>query len=91
MIIELLFSAIIGIINLLLSALPSIPSLDDSVINAFSNFFDTLSMGKGIFFFFIRPSTAITCLSIALIIVNFEHIYKFLMFIIKKIPFINIQ
>lgn len=91
MIIELLLSAIMGLFELVLNLLPVIPALPESFMNSISVFFDMLKSGLGIFYFFIRPSTVAIALPLAFAIVQFEHIYRGIMWIIRKIPFASIK
>lgn len=91
MILELLLSAIKGLLNLVVSLLPSLPELPDAFTGNLDTIFEFLRSSLGLFYFFIRPSTVMLALPISLAIVNFEHIYRFSMWIIRKIPFINVK
>lgn len=68
--------------------IPSFPSgLADSIDNFLSLVFDNLSLLG----FFIRPATIRLVVPILLIVINFELIYKLVMWIIRKLPFISVQ
>lgn len=78
-VLELLF----GWINL-----PSFPVALSGSINSFLNLiFDNLSLLG----FFIRPGTLKLVVPILIILINFEFIYKIIMWIIKKVPFLAVK
>lgn len=68
--------------------LPAFPENLKTTIDTFlSLIFDNLT----ILGFFIRPTTIAITVPILIILLNFEHVYKFTMWIIKKIPMLNIK
>ena len=68
--------------------IPSFPAeLSGSIDGFLSLIFDNLSLLG----FFIRPVTIRLVVPILLIVINFELIYKLAMWIIRKLPFINIK
>lgn len=68
--------------------IPSFPeSLSGSIDSFLSLVFDNLSLLG----FFIRPATIRLVVPILLIVINFELIYKLVMWIVRKLPFISVQ
>lgn len=68
--------------------IPSFPGgLAGSIDSFLSLIFDNLSLLG----FFIRPATIRLVVPVLLIVINFELIYKLVMWIIRKLPFINIK
>lgn len=68
--------------------IPQVPETITSSINTFLNLiFDNLSLLG----FFIRPTTLKILVPLIIIVINFKYIYKFIMWFLKKLPFINIK
>lgn len=91
MIIEALLNLVKGLLTAIVNLIPTIPVLPQQLIDSLAAFFELLKSGLGIFYFFVRPSTAAICIPLFIVILEFEHIVKVLMWIVKKIPFINIH
>lgn len=82
-IIKVLLQFVFGWINL-----PQFPeSLTSSVDSFLSIIFDNISLLG----FFIRPITLTVAIPILIVLLNFEQVYKFTMWIIKKIPFLGVK
>lgn len=92
----MLFNALISvftfIIDLIFSIVPPLPELDSSLIDSIYNYLD-LIIGNGIRLIglFIRPSTILALVPLAILINNFEYVFKLVMFILRKIPIFNIK
>ena len=56
-----------------------------------NNFLDLIFNNLTLLGFFIRPTTLTIVIPILIILLNFEEIYKFVMWILKKIPVLNIK
>lgn len=68
--------------------LPSFPEGLSNSINVFLNLiFDNLSLLS----FFVRGSTLKLVVPILIILINFEFIYKMVIWIARKIPFLNVH
>lgn len=68
--------------------LPPIPSEISNSINSFLDLiFDNLSLLG----FFVRPMTLKIVIPILIILLNFDLIYKIVMWLVRKIPFFNIK
>lgn len=86
MIVSLFLVAIGSLINFVFGLLPNIPSVPESLSSAINNFFDLIFNNSGLVGFFLPMDIVKIALPIAIIIVNFEYIYRFCIWIIKKIP-----
>lgn len=88
MIVESIFNLLKLVITSIFSILPNIPNigaeLQSSIITSLDVIFSNLSL-LGVF---IRPSTIIMIIPVAIAIHNFKHIYDFINWIYNKIPFI---
>lgn len=85
MIIEGIMNLCTGIIQLLFSwiNLPSFPENAQKAIDTYLGYvFDNLDFLS----FFINVSTLKTISLIAIVLFSFEHIYKIMMWIVRKIP-----
>ena len=68
--------------------IPSLPvALSSSIDSFLSLIFDNLSLLG----FFIRPETLRLVIPLVIVLINFELIYKLIMWIAKKIPFLGIK
>lgn len=85
------------LINLLLSLikfcfgwlnLPAFPTEFTDIIN---DFLDLIFNNVSLLGFFIRPATLQILVPALIVVLNFEKIYNFVMWILRKIPFLNID
>lgn len=86
MILEWLFASIIGILKTLFSIIPDLPSLPDSVGFAIEELFDLVFDNLQLLGFFISIPMIKVLVPLIILIENFDHIYHFVIWIIKKIP-----
>ena len=92
MITSALIAFVAIIINIIFAILPDIPSMPDSLAESIYNYFNLIIQnGFSILSFFINPRTIIILVPLAIIIHNAEYIYKFVLWILRKIPLINIK
>ncbi len=87
MIVEGIMWVIYGLLEFVLTFIPSIPSLPGNLQNTITDLFDLIFSNIGLLGLFVRISTLKSCLSIAISVVLFEKAYHFIMWIIRKIPF----
>lgn len=90
----MVLSALLNIIKTLIEFLfgwINLPSLPESFTDSLDTFMDILFSNASVIGFFIRPSTLVTIIPIVIILINFRRIYEFTMFILRKLPFININ
>lgn len=69
----------------------NIPGLPDSITNGLNSFLDIIFNNITLLGFFIRPITITIVIPVLIILLNFDEIYKFTMWILKKIPMLNIH
>lgn len=75
--------AVFGWINL--------PDIPDAVTSVIDELFALLQGSVGMMGVFIDLSMLKLLLPVLLIVINFEHVWKFTMFILRKIPFLGIE
>lgn len=89
MIIEMLISLVI---NLLAFILPfELPALPDEVMGYLEVLVDALSVGAGILSNFVALDYIFLLFSLLLALDAFFAVYKFVMWVIRKIPMLNIK
>lgn len=69
----------------------NIPPFPEDLKNSINSFFDLIFNNLTFLGFFVRPTTLKIVIPLIIFIFNFKYIYKLSMWIIKKIPFINMK
>lgn len=69
----------------------NIPQIPDTISNSINSFFNLIFGNLSLFSFFIRPITIKILVPLLIFVVNFKYIYKFIMWFVKKLPFINMK
>ena len=90
MIITLILNALKGLIFGVFSWI-NIPGFPDELMNSLYSFLDIIFGNLNLLGFFIRPITLTILIPVLIILLNFEEVYKFIMWILKKIPMLNIH
>lgn len=90
MIIELLFGLLKGFVMIVLNLFDLLPALPLTITTNLNSFFTVIFGYASLVSFFFPLDIAILLLTLYLAIENFDDIYKITMFVLKKIPFINI-
>ena len=68
-----------------------IPDFPESLQESLDKYLDLIFNGINLFGFFVRPQTIQIVIPLIIIIINFDKIYKLTMWILKKIPILNIK
>lgn len=90
MIIEMLLNLVKTILFAILSIF-NLPSLPSDLLDSLDTFLDLIFDNLSLIGLFIRPTTFKIIVPVALVLMNFEVIYKVSMWILRKIPFLNIK
>lgn len=69
----------------------NIPAIPDSIRTSISSFLELVFSNSSIVGFFIRIDTLKILIPLLIVVINFEYIYKFTMWIVKKLPFLNLK
>lgn len=89
----MIISSVLNLLKLLITSifgvLPSIPTVPAIIEKDISSFLDIIFDNAGLLGLFVPISTIKLAIPIAIVIVNFDHIYKLTMFVLKKIPFLG--
>ena len=84
MLVEALGNLGVQILNAVLNILDVLPDMPQTVVSALSNFFDLVFDNCSLIGFFVP-------LPLVVLVVNFEHIYAGVMWILRKIPVLGIE
>lgn len=90
MIIEALLNIIMTLLQVVFGWI-NIPGFPTELTNSISSFLSLIFDNLTLLGFFIRPATITVVIPILIILLNFEHVYKLTMCILRKIPFLNVQ
>lgn len=91
MLIELLLDLIQNIFTFIFTLLPNIPQVPASITTPINSFFDFIFNNAGIIGVFVDINLMKTIVPLTILVVNFDNIYKLIMWIIRKIPMLNIH
>lgn len=86
MILENLLNILLSSIEVILSILPDIPSLPNELLSSAYSFIDLIFDNVGLLGLFIPISTIKIVVPLVLVIVNFDKIYKLTLWVLNKIP-----
>ncbi len=87
MIIEALLNLIMLLLKGVFALLPDLPQLPDTLIGYVNTALDYVFNNVGLLNFFISVDMIKILVPLLLLVINFEHIYDFIMWVIKKLPF----
>lgn len=89
MILEALLNLISGLLKLIFGWI-NLPDLPPAITSVIDELFSLLTGSVGLMGVFIDISMVKILLPVLLIVINFDEVWKFTMFIVRKIPFLNI-
>ena len=79
------------LLTIIFGLLPDIPNFDSNVLDSLNNFINLIFDNLDLLGFFIDIELIGALIPWLIIILNFEHIYDFVMWIVRKIPILNIS
>ena len=90
MIIKGLFDLIYTLLSIVLSPF-SLPQLPDGLQSIFDTVLGDLTGRVGLLCQFVRPSTLQLLIPAVIVVINMEHIWDAILWILKKLPFVGIE
>ena len=90
MILESILNLISGLIKLVFGWI-NLPDMPSSVTSIIDELFGYIRGSMGLLGVFVDLNMVKVLLPVLLIVINFEHVWKFTMFIVRKIPFLGIE
>lgn len=92
MLLEGLISLVVTLIKAILSIFPSLPAFPAEGLNAINEYISMIiTNAGGLIGLFVDLNTIKIVLPIVLVLIEFEHIYDFVMWLLRKIPFLGIK
>lgn len=79
------------LLTIIFGLLPDIPNFDSGVLNSLNGFINLIFDNLDLLGFFVDIELVGTLIPWLIIVLNFEHIYDFTVWIIRKIPILNIS
>lgn len=90
MILEAVFNLVSGLVRLVFGWI-NLPDLPGSITSVIDELFALISGSVGIIGIFVDLNMVKILLPVLLIVINFDEVWKFTMFILRKIPFLGID
>lgn len=91
MIIETILNLLKFLLTTIFGILPDLPDMPAAIADGITSFLDIIFDNVGLLGVFIPISTIKVVIPIVVLIMNFDDIYKLVMFIIKKIPMLGVE
>ena len=92
MLLEGLISLVVTLIKAILSIFPSLPPFPAEGLVSINSYISLIITNAGsLLGLFIDLNTVKIVLPIVLVLIEFEHIYDFVMWLLRKIPFLGIK
>lgn len=92
MLTERLIDIGLSFLNTILDFLDVLPAMPDSVVGVLNTFFDNIfSYGWNGACFFLPMDYVLILIPLVLLVSNFEHVYHLIMWVLRKIPLVNIK
>ena len=87
----MILEAILNLVKTLLFGWINLPPFPEGLTSSIDSFFSLIFDNLTILGFFIRPETLTIAIPVLIILLNFEQVYKLILWILRKIPFLNIN
>lgn len=86
MILEAIMNLVKVLLNVVFALLPDVPNLDITLLDSLTQYINMIFNNLGLLGFFVRISTIKALVPLVIIAINFEDIYHFVMWVVKKLP-----
>jgi len=91
LLVEALFTAVTWLIDAILNVLDVLPDFPAELVTSVEEFFSLIFDNLSILGFFLPLSTVKILIPLVLLVINFEDVYAFVMWLLRKIPFLGIK
>lgn len=91
MLIQVFLDFSLMIVDLIFAILPDVPNIEIGLLSSLNNFVNLIFDNLQLLGFFIDINMIKTLLPYLIIVINIEHIYHFVMWVLNKIPFVDID
>lgn len=86
MILEAIMNLVKVLLNVVFALLPDVPNFDITLLDSLTQYINMIFNNLGLLGFFVRISTIKALVPLVIIAINFEDIYHFIMWVVKKLP-----
>lgn len=86
MILEAIMNLVKVLLNVVFALLPDVPNFDITLLDSLTKYINMIFNNLGLLGFFVRISTIKALVPLVIIAINFEDIYHFIMWVVKKLP-----
>lgn len=69
----------------------SLPEMPGEISSVIDQLFEYMESGMGFVFLFFNMSLVRIMLPLVIVVINFDKVYKLVMFVLRKIPFLGIE
>ena len=91
MLVEALFTAVTWLIDAILNLLDVLPDFPEELVTSVEEFFALIFDNLSILGFFVPLTTIKILIPLVILVINFEDVYAFIMWLLRKIPFLGIK
>lgn len=91
MIFEGFCSLVSFLLQFIFTLLPDLPSFDVSLLDALTKYVNLIFNNLGLLGFFVDINAIKPLVPLVILVINFERIYHFIIWLINKIPFLNLD
>lgn len=91
MIFEALLNMVLSVLQTAFSVLPDLPDMPEAITGAMTAFYGMLELPIEYVQWWLSEPLFVAVITVLIAIWQFENVYHFTMFLIKKIPFINVK
>lgn len=91
MILEVIMNLVRGLLDTVFALLPNVPDFDITLLDSLTTYMNMIFDNLGLLGFFVRISTIKTLTPWIIIVISFESVYHFALWVIHKIPFLGIK
>lgn len=91
MIFEGFCSLVSVLLQFIFTLLPDLPSFDVSLLDALTKYVNLIFNNLGLLGFFVDINAIKPLVPLVILVINFERIYHFIIWLINKIPFLNLD
>lgn len=86
MIIQFILDLLLKVVNAILSFLDVLPSFPSSLVNGINTIFSYMTSAINMVNFILPFDNVKVAIPIAIAVINFENIYRMVMWIVRKLP-----
>lgn len=91
MILEALLTVAVALIHWVFALLPNVPDFNITLLEDLTGFVNLIFNNLQLLGFFIDINMLKTMIPLIIIVINLEHVYDLCMWVISKIPILNIR